>query len=116
MNEKLEINPPRFIYPCEFKIILDNNLSDFDRKLYILIITLSAKYNYCFALNSYLAKICNCTIRNIQYSLEKLKNNNYIFIEYKNGKRIIKNYLDIVIDKKDIIVEAIQDYDWLNEV
>lgn len=118
MKERKEINLPRFIYPCEAKIIFDNNLNKSDKLLYIIIITLSSKKGHCFANNNYLAEIMNCSTRFIQRSLYNLKKFSYIFIDYNNGKRIIRNYMTICLDKKEEIIDVInvmEDYDWLND-
>lgn len=116
-NDKHEINLPRFIYPTTTKFLLDSNLTEFDKILYIFIVTLSVKKNYCFATNSYLAKLCNCSIRNIQKSLVRLKKFDYIYIELKNNnQRIIRTYISICADHEEKIKNNFEnfDFDWLN--
>ena len=53
--------------------------------LYGEIICLSNKEGYCFANNSYFAKLYNCTNRTIQNALSKLQKNGYIKIMLENN-------------------------------
>lgn len=79
---------------CEFIItprILfnDNRLSNTDRIVLGLIISLTLNKGYCFATNEYLKEYVNSSLRTINYSLSKLKKLNYIIIKYENNKRKI---------------------------
>lgn len=79
---------------CEFiivpRIVLnDNNLSQTDKLLFGLIVSLTFKKHYCFASNKYLSKIINVSVRTITNSLSTLKSENYIFIKYEDKKRKI---------------------------
>lgn len=119
MKNKKVIKLPQFTYPTTTKFLLDNNLTDFDKILYIFISTLSAKHGYCFANNQYLSELCNCSIRNIQFSLARLKKYDHIYIEIKNNnQRIIRTYLSVCAEYEEKLKETIYeelDYDWLNE-
>lgn len=71
----------------------DKSLTESDRMLLGLIVSLTLKSNYCFASNNYLAKYINKSKRTISYSLSKLKKLNYIKIEYvESNRRIYINY------------------------
>lgn len=67
----------------------DSSLSETDRMLMGLIISLTLKNTYCYANNEYLEKYINKSQRTINYSLSKLKKLEYINIKYENGKRKI---------------------------
>ena len=67
----------------------DKNLSNTDRVLLGLIISLALKNNYCYANNKYLATYIDSSVRTITYSLSKLKKLNYIIVKYENSKRRI---------------------------
>ena len=67
----------------------DKSLSSTDRDLMGLIISLTAKNNYCFASNNYLAKYINKSKRTITSSLSKLRCEKYIIIKYVDGCRRI---------------------------
>lgn len=110
---------PQWIYPTTTKFLLDKNLTDFDKTLYVFISTLSAKKGYCFATNNYLAYLCNCSIRNIQLSLNRLKKADYIFIELSSSKRIIRTYASVCADMEEKIKDSnifhdiLENYNWL---
>lgn len=74
----------------------DSSLSETDRMVMGLIISLALKNTYCYASNEYLEKYINKSQRTINYSLSKLKKLEYIKVKFENGKRRI--YLNI--DKK----------------
>ena len=67
----------------------DSSLSETDRMLMGLIISLTLKNTYCYASNEYLEKYINKSQRTINYSLSKLKKLEYINIKFENGKRKI---------------------------
>lgn len=79
---------------CEFIIaprILFNDkcLSNTDRVVLALIISLTLNKGYCYATNEYLASYVNSSVRTISYSLSKLRSLKYIIIKYENKKRRI---------------------------
>lgn len=67
----------------------DSSLSETDKMLMGLIISLALKNTYCYANNEYLEKYINKSQRTINYSLSKLKKLEYINIKYEKGKRKI---------------------------
>ncbi len=79
---------------CDFIIVprilfSDSSLSETDRLLMGLIISLTLKNSYCYASNEYLGKYINKSQRTINYSLSKLKKMKYVIIKYENNKRRI---------------------------
>ena len=67
----------------------DSSLSETDRMVMGLIISLTLKNTYCYANNEYLEKYINKSKRTINYSLSKLKKIEYIKVKFENGKRRI---------------------------
>lgn len=67
----------------------DSSLSETDRMVMGLIISLTLKNTYCYASNEYLEKYINKSQRTINYSLSKLKKLEYIKVKFENGKRRI---------------------------
>lgn len=67
----------------------DSSLSETDRMVMGLIISLTLKNTYCYASNEYLEKYINKSQRTINYSLSKLKKLEYIKVKIENGKRRI---------------------------
>ena len=79
---------------CDFIMIPrilfnDSSLSETDRMVMGLIISLTLKNTYCYASNEYLEKYINKSQRTINYSLSKLKKLEYIKVKFENGKRRI---------------------------
>lgn len=70
-------------------ILNDDRLSKTDCILFGLLKSLSIKEGYCFCTNEYLAKYINTTVRNVNYSLSRLKKCGYIIICFKKGRRKI---------------------------
>lgn len=110
----------------DMKILQDKNLIPFDVVLYSVISGLANNdKNCCFCGNRYLTKILNCSERNIQKSLVRLKKYNYIEVKIVRGNyRIIKTYLNIALELREKKLKDLQerarklelmDYDWLNE-
>lgn len=82
------------ILDCEFIItprilFIDKNLTNTDRLVLGLIISLTLKKGFCYASNDYLANYLNLSKRTIGYSLSKLKKFQYIIIKDENNKRRI---------------------------
>ena len=67
----------------------DSSVSETDRMVMGLIISLTLKNTYCYASNEYLEKYINKSQRTINYSLSKLKKLEYIKVKFENGKRRI---------------------------
>ena len=65
----------------------DSSLSETDRMVMGLIISLTLKNTYCYASNEYLEKYINKSQRTINYSLSKLKKLEYIKVKFENGKK-----------------------------
>ncbi len=79
---------------CDFIMIPrilfnDSSLSETDRMVMGLIISLTLKNTYCYASNEYLEKYINKSQRTINYSLSKLKKLEYIKVKFESGKRRI---------------------------
>lgn len=73
-------------------ILNDQACSSTDKLIYGMINSLSNNKEYCYASNSYFAKELNVGAKTISKSLSKLKELNYIKIDYcKTGRRIILN-------------------------
>ena len=67
----------------------DKCLSNTDRVVLSLIVSLTLKKGYCYANNNYLASYINSSKRTIGNSLSKLKKLEYIEIKYTKTKRKI---------------------------
>ena len=64
-------------------IILDRNICNNNKILYVIIILLSHKEGYCFADNKYLGNWLGVCPRRISSLLRELSDSNYITMEYK---------------------------------
>ena len=72
----------------------DSSLSETDKMLMGLIISLTLKNTYCYASNEYLEKYINKSQRTINYSLSKLKKLEYILLfPFSNLTLIYSNFL-----------------------
>jgi len=60
-----------------------------------MIYSLTRRIGYCYASNKHLARELNVKIRTINYSLSKLKTNNYITIEYNYSSSSCKRKIFI---------------------
>lgn len=74
----------------------DSSLSEIDRMVMGLIISLTLKNTYCYASNEYLEKYINKSQRTINYSLSKLKKLEYIKVKFESGKRRIYLNTDMI--------------------
>ncbi len=73
-------------------ILNDQTCSSTDKLIYGMINSLSNNKEYCYASNGYFAKELNITTKTVSKSLSKLKELNYIKIDYsKTGRRIYLN-------------------------
>ena len=73
-------------------ILNDQTCLRADKLIYGMINSLSNNKEYCFASNGYFAKELSLTTKTVSKSLSKLKELNYIKIDYcKTGRRIMLN-------------------------
>lgn len=75
------------ILPSEIRY--NTNLSSFEKILFSEILVLSSFSGYCFATNQYFAKMYNKHEKSISRSINKLKNQGLIKINYDDNKRKI---------------------------
>lgn len=101
-------------------LFFDNKLSKTDIILYSLICVLSSNPDgRCFAKNEYFCKLLNSNERTVRYSLQRLKKNNYIIVQFENQKRFIKPTINVFIELHEKYINnqiSLFDYDWLNEI
>lgn len=84
--ENEEINFANFIViPTE--VLCDTELSLGAKLLYGVVVTLTKKEGYCFAGNSYIAKILNVSADTISRWFSELVKTGYINVEYKKDKQ-----------------------------
>ena len=77
----------------------DKRLSTYARLMFGEITALCNEKGYCWASNSYFAKLYEVTPQAISKWVKKLAECNYIEVKYKReGKRIIQRNLSIIID------------------
>ena len=70
------------VVPAEIKY--NNELTEKAKLIYGEISSLSNKEGYCFATNSYFAKLYKCTTRTIQNAISKLQEKGFIKVEIEN--------------------------------
>lgn len=99
------------------KIVLNEKIDNNDLKLYIVISNLSNLKGYCYASNQYLAKVLKVSIRTIQYSIKKLEENEYIWVNKRKEVDTLTTKRRIYIQKEEENEnkEELFNYDWLNE-
>jgi hypothetical protein len=87
---------PNYYAIIPARIRYDPNLTNLSKLLYAEITALSNKEGFCWATNSYFAKIYGVTITTISISISKLAKLNYVKVEneYK-GKQIIRRKITI---------------------
>lgn len=84
--ENEEINFANFIViPTE--VLCDTELSLGAKLLYGVVVTLTKKEGYCFAGNSYIAKILNVSADTISRWFSELVKTGYVNVEYKKDKQ-----------------------------
>jgi len=71
------------------KVLFSKNINTFDKLLFCLISSLTAKKGYCMATNKYLSEKLNRGSTTVSLSIKRLKKLNIIFIEVKNYRRCI---------------------------
>lgn len=98
-------------------VYLDSRLSSTDILIYGLIVALSKNNKRgCYAKNISLARVRNLSIRQVQFSLKKLKELNYVKIEYKKNERIIKTFIDDkILERNKINKSDIFHYPWWDD-
>lgn len=87
MGEYVKVNYYSVV-PAEIKY--NNELTERAKLIYGEISSLSNKIGYCFATNSYFAKLYKCTNRTIQNAISKLQEHGFIkvVIENRNQRKI----------------------------
>ena len=87
MSEDVKVNYYSVV-PAEIKY--NNELTERAKLIYGEISSLSNKIGYCFATNSYFAKLYKCTNRTIQNAISKLQEHGFIkvVIENRNQRKI----------------------------
>ena len=70
-------------------ILNDQTCSQTDKLVYGMINSLSNNKEYCYASNNYFANILNVKGKTISNSINNLKRNNYIDVNFVNGQRRI---------------------------
>lgn len=104
-------------FMIEADIFLNRKLSSTDKILYGLINALNQN-GPCYARTNHLMKIMNLSRRQIQKSLSKLKEFNYIDVRIENNnKRYIITTLHKFIEDRQQSNESTQlfDYNWLED-
>ena len=68
-------------------VLRNNNLDSADKLLYGIILSYSQKEGYCYASNSHLSEMMNCSSRTLQRYIRNLINNGLIDrkVIYKNN-------------------------------
>ena len=77
-------------------ILNDQTCSQTDKLVYGVINSLSNNKEYCYASNSYFAKLIDVKEKTISNSINNLKRKKYIDVKFVNGKRRIYLNDDIV--------------------
>lgn len=78
------------------EIIIDKDLTDFEKLLYGDIRVLAKKDGYCFATNRYFAERYNKDIRTVQRAIRKLENKTYIVVCNNKDERKIYIFNDYI--------------------
>lgn len=91
-------------------ILNDQTCLRADKLIYGMINSLSNNKEYCFASNSYFAKELGLTTKTVSKSLSKLKELNYIKIDYsKTGRRIMLNPTIVSIENSKVSNKKVYD-------
>lgn len=88
-----ELQLPSYYSIMTANVRYDKRLSFFEKVIYSEISALTTAKGYCFASNSFFAKIYNCSIRTITRAITKLSEYNYINVVIVKNER--KIYIDI---------------------
>jgi len=77
------------------EVLYDRNITDTQKILYAIVSNLTNAKGYCFATNSYLAEVMNCSQESVRRHLSALEQSGYILrhIEENNGLRKRRLYL-----------------------
>ena len=106
-------------YIIEYNVFEDSELTSTDKLVYAIINNFRNSVEFTYATNKYFARLLNLSERSIQYSLNNLKNKNYIEIYFINNKRMIKSINSP--NQNDLMQKKIEndeninfdDYNWL---
>lgn len=118
------MNNSSYYSVIENDIIYDNNISNLEFRLYVVISGLSNNKNgYCYLTYSQLAKKINISESQFYRCIKNLVKNNYIIkIKNKNTQRVyLQPVMNRVIALRKYKNDATQEinklfnYDWLNE-
>lgn len=91
-------------------ILNDQTCSSTDKLIYGMINSLSNNKEYCYASNGYFAKELNLTAKTVSKSLSKLKELDYIKIDYsKSGRRIILNPSIVTTENSKVSNKKVQE-------
>jgi len=100
---------PRYYTILPAEIRYDNKLTPLAKLLFSEILTLSIKDGYCYATNSYFAKLYNTKKETISRTISALVDKGYIQLDIKyKDKKIISRYLtvsDTLLTKKSIPID-----------
>ena len=86
-------------------ILNDQTCSQTDKLVYGVINSLSNNKEYCYASNSYFAKLIDVKEKTISNSINNLKRKKYIDVKFVNGKRRIYLNDDIVSKENSKVLE-----------
>lgn len=111
-------NKPKY-YTIEYNVFEDSELTSTDKLVYAVINNFRNSVEFTYATNKYFAKLLNLSERSIQYSLNNLKNKNYIKTYFINNKRMITSVNSH--NKQELNTKKIEndenisfdDYNWL---
>lgn len=93
-----EKNMPSYFSILTADVRYDKDLSASEKIFYSEITCLCQKDGYCYANNSYFAKLYGCGIRTISSWISKLANRGYIKVDYDNSANSRK--ISVVIKSK----------------
>ncbi len=86
-----------FIYTIPEKVLFDENITDLDRKIYMIIRSFMDTTGSCYASNNWIATKLKIERRSIIRSLERLETNGYITRFTENSSRYLKiNYTNCI--------------------
>lgn|SRR5699024_3241527 len=113
MNEVIRVDSKKSYYAIvPANVRYDKCITNGAKLLYGEITALSNQHGYCWASNSYFAKLYNVSNKTISRWISQLKNNNYIIISnsYKEGtNEIDRRYIQICPYPMDINVHTPMD-------
>lgn len=101
----------------EGAIYSDSRLTSTDIIVYGIIASLTNNYDHhCYASNSFIAEKRGLSERQVQRSIAKLRQLNYLVVSFERNKRYIYTYLSKKIKERSMNNNLdIFQYDWLND-